>query len=91
MTYICEKCNKRVEGEQAYESNYPEHHDNPGMIELLEGLRKDMGRSSPEFKHYHLIHEYMQWGGTARMAMCGPLHPETEVESFVHWLHHHGK
>lgn len=81
--FTCERCNATIASEAVIDESYPEFW-NSTLRQLAvetQQLRKD---PVPPVRQYHSVHVYFSpQGGTSHMALCGPLHPETELEFFL--------
>lgn len=82
--HICEKCGERLDESQLVSETDPDLYEH-ALRDFCLKLREERGEPTPPAKLYHRRHAYRQWGGTSHFYLCGPLHPETDQEYFVHW------
>jgi len=84
--WICDKCAERSSTASTIEHRYPDVYQDQRLIDFSRDMLELHGMPEPELKRYHVCGVYAAWGGYSGTRLCGPMHPETEQEYFIHWV-----
>jgi hypothetical protein len=81
--YVCEKCFEFLDEKHTIETAYPDAGLDNALLKLLKNIDKECGNEEKPAKRYHKMYQYRMYGGTQKMCLCGPMHPETQEEYYI--------